>query len=121
MAKKAIDLDQIQKLTERGRQRAERRESKKRLSEDQKNDAQAKKLSDDVIAGLPERIKKEARKGSDSLIVNLPSGWKLHNRVRGNISRWCFANKIAVKDDKVAYSDDCTEEVLVISWPKKGK
>ena len=121
MTQKAIDLKHLQRLTERGRQRAEKRQLKVRLSEDQKYDAEAKKLSDRIIADLPERIKKEARKGFDSVTIYLPSSYQLQDRVKTNVSSWCFVNKLSVQKGEVHPSDDCTEYVLFISWPKETK
>lgn len=117
MTQKAIDLKRLQALTKRGRQRSEERASKARLSEDQKYDAEAKKLSDAIISGLPEDIEEEAKRGSDSLTVYLPFGYQLHDRVKRNISSWCFANRLSVRSEDVHPSDDCTENVLVIFWP----
>ncbi len=105
MTQKVIDLKRLQKLTERGRQRSEKRQLKARLSEDQKYDAEAKKLSDEIIAGLLERIEKEANKGSDSLTVYLPSGYQLQDRVQSNISSWCWANKLSVTKGEIHPSD----------------
>lgn len=119
MDKKAIDLNRLQRLTERGRQRAEKREHKARLLENQKYDAEAKKLSDDIIAGLPKEIEKEAKKGFDYVIVYLPFGYQLKNRVESNVSSWCWKNGLSVKNEEMRPSDDCTEDVLFISWPKK--
>ncbi|MBI2062289.1 MAG: hypothetical protein HYT64_01170 [Candidatus Yanofskybacteria bacterium] len=119
MAEKAIDLDEIQELTERSRQEAERREQEHRLWEDRQNDAQAKEYADKVIAGLPERIKAEARKGSDYLMIDQTSGLQLRDRVKRNITNWCWINKLSVTTRDIAYYGQRAEEVLVISWSKK--
>lgn len=119
MDKKAIDLDHLQKMTEKGRQRAKKRQRQTQLLEDQKHEIEAKKLSDQIIAGLPEQIGKKARKGSDSVTVYLPSGYQLQDRVKRNISSWCWANGLSVQKGEVHPSDDFTQDVLFISWRKE--
>ncbi len=124
MAKKAINVKQLQKLTERGRQRAERREEKSRGREYQKNEKEAKKLYGDIIGSLPERIKKTAKRGDDYLDVNLPfcSNYRVRESVKSFILNWCWDNNLLVTTKQVRYSDDSAlEEVLVISWPKAKK
>lgn len=120
MAKKAIDISRLQKMTQRGRRRSDEKEAKERLTEDEKSDKEAKKLSNKIISGLPARIRREAMSGHDSLDVLLPSIYPLDQKVGRNVSSWCFANGLSVTTKKVRFSDDSgLEEVLVISWRKE--
>jgi|SRR3989344_3851274 len=119
MAKKTIDLDQLHKLTEKGQQRVKRREEKKLLLVEQKHDQEAKRLADDIISDLPARMKREARGGFDSLMVCLPSGYPIHEKVGSLISSWCLENNLSVENATFYASDDVREDVLIISWPNK--
>lgn len=120
MAKRAIDIIRLQKMTERGRQKADKKKHENQMSEDQRNNTEAKDFSDRIIGGLPARIKKEARQGFDSLTVSLLGGYQLRDKVKRNIWSWCLSNSLSVTTKEISCFDDFgLEDVLVISWPKK--
>ena len=119
MVKKAIDLEELQKLTKTGKKKSEKKNHLRQSAEDKKWDKEAGKIADEHIAMLPKMIKKEARAGRDSVDINLPGSYQLHDRVRNRISEWCWNNDLSTSTKTVHYSDDGGgSSVLVISWTK---
>ena len=124
MPRTAIDVGRLQAMTERGRKRAEAKERKARLAEDQKVEREAKKIANRITRELPGRIKSAAREGGSSIDVDVDFKHSqfpmLGRKVQSKVSAWCYRNNLSTSEKFVRYDDDGSlTNYLVVSWPKK--
>jgi len=121
MGKAVIDVKELRKVTERNQCRAESRSIKKQIDEDREIEKKAKKIANEIIRGLPEKLKAASRKGENHVRIFAEWGHeRIDSKVRGKISSWCWDQGLNVDTQSVRYSDDSgLEKELVISWEEK--